>query len=182
MPHIRTLVPVVSREQALEQFSRRMPGASLLKMIYGPVHTVSDFYIPFQFFRVSSGDSESLLGIDTVTGKLDLYEFEDLPEADDVQYIESRNCPEVLLDEPRARELLIRQVKRRNFARQLRGGVPITAEPVAGEIYIPYWVGFRGRGSRSRFYVMDAMREQIEQGKVRQLLRAWLTSIAAGRG
>jgi hypothetical protein len=53
----------------------------------------------------------------------------------------------------------------------------ISAEAVAGEIYVPYWVGFRGRGSQVHFVVMDAVRRQIEGAKVRQLLRAWLTSI-----
>ncbi len=53
----------------------------------------------------------------------------------------------------------------------------INAEPVAGEIYIPYWVGFRGRGIRARLAVIDAVRRKPEGAKVRQLLQAWLTSI-----
>jgi hypothetical protein len=48
---------------------------------------------------------------------------------------------------------------------------------VAGEIYVPYWVGFRGRGSRARLAVIDAVRRKPEGAKVRQLLRTWLTSI-----
>jgi hypothetical protein len=53
----------------------------------------------------------------------------------------------------------------------------MSAEPVAGEIYVPYWVGFRGRGVRARLAVIDAVRRKPEGAKVRQLLRAWLTSI-----
>jgi hypothetical protein len=53
----------------------------------------------------------------------------------------------------------------------------ISAEPVTGEIYVPYWVGFRGRGNQVHFVVMDAVRRKMEGAKVRQLLRAWLTSI-----
>jgi hypothetical protein len=183
VPRIRTLVPNANREQAAQEFAARTPGAAMRNMVYGPLHSVTDFYIPFQFFRVAVLNHEqeqSLFGIDTVTGELDLYEFEDLPEPDDVQYIETRNCPEVLLDETRAQELLTRKVRRLLFAseffhvRDLR----ITAEPLAGEIYIPYWVGFRGQGLRARFDIMDAMRQRIEGGKVRHLLREWLTSVA----
>jgi len=52
-----------------------------------------------------------------------------------------------------------------------------SAQPIAGEIYIPYWVGFRGRGAQARFVVMDAVRRRIEGAKVRNLLQTWLTSM-----
>jgi hypothetical protein len=55
----------------------------------------------------------------------------------------------------------------------------IAAEAVAGEIYVPYWVGFRGRGLRARLAVIDAVRRKPEGAQVRQLLQAWLTSIRA---
>jgi hypothetical protein len=184
VPRIRTLVPNVTREQALTKFTSRMTGARVLNLVHGPLHSVTDFYIPFQFFRVvivgRAEEQPRLLGIDSVTAELDLYEFEDLPESEDVQYIETRKCPEVLLDEPRARELLIRKVRRRVLAGEflhLRK-LNIAAEAVAGEIYIPYWIGFRGHGLRARFDIIDAMRQCVEGGKLRRLLRQWLRSVA----
>ena len=96
-----------------------------------------------------------------------------------VVYIETPNHSEPLLDEAEATKIVIAKVHRLLFStgffrvRNLR----ISAKPVAGEIYVPYWVGFRGRGVRARFVVMDAVRRKMEGAKVRHLLQAWLTSI-----
>ena len=84
-----------------------------------------------------------------------------------------------MLDEAEANKIVVAKVQRLLFStgffrvRNLR----ISAEPVAGEIYIPYWVGFRGRGPQARFVVMDAVRRKMEGAKVRHLMQAWLTSV-----
>ena len=83
------------------------------------------------------------------------------------------------MDEAEARKIVVTKVQRLLFSTgffRVRN-LQISAEPVAGEIYIPYWVGFRGRGVRARFVVMDAVRRKMEGAKVRHLLQAWLTSI-----
>jgi hypothetical protein len=174
----------VTREEATEAFSTRAVGARLRSMFYGPLHSVTDFYIPFHFFRVSISSRgeqrQRLFGVDAVTGELNLYEFENLPEPEDVQYLETRNCPETLLDETRAQELLAAKI-RRQFRELffLNSGLAITADPVSGEICIPYWVGFQGSGLRARFTIMDAMRRRVESGQVRHLVREWLFSVAS---
>jgi hypothetical protein len=87
----------------------------------------------------------------------------------------------VLLGEAEASKIVIAKVQRLLFSTgffRVRN-LQITAEPVAGEIHVPYWVGFRRRGIRARLAVIDAVRRKPEGAKVRHLLRTWLTSIRA---
>ncbi len=182
MARIRSLRPNVTREEATEHFSSGMFDF-LRESTFGPLRSVADFYIPFQLFQieiVNSGKRESrILGLDAVNGSLDLYTFEQLPSEREVFYLETRNCTEPLLGETEAINLVTTKVQRLLFSTgffRVRN-LQINAEPVAGEIYIPYWVGFRGRGVRARLAVIDAVRRKPEGAKVRQLLRTWLTSI-----
>jgi len=182
MARIRSLRPNVTREEATEQFSSGL-GDILRTTAFGPLKSVADFYIPFRLFQVEIFNrgkrDQRVFGLDAVNGSLDLYHFEQLPDQGEVIYLETRNCSEPLLDEAEAKKIVAAKVQRLLFStgffrvRNLR----ISAEPVAGEIYIPYWVGFRGRGARARFAVMDAVRRKMEGAKVRHLLQAWLTSI-----
>jgi len=182
MSRIRSLRANVTREEATEQFSSGL-GDILRTTAFGPLKSVADFYIPFRLFQVEIFNrgkrDQRVFGLDAVNGSLDLYHFEQLPDEREVIYLETRNCSEPLLDEAEAKKIVAAKVQRLLFStgffrvRNLR----ISAEPVAGEIYIPYWVGFRGRGARARFAVMDAVRRKMEGAKVRHLLQAWLTSI-----
>jgi len=182
MARIRSLRPNVTREEATEQFSSGL-GDILRTTAFGPLKSVADFYIPFRLFQVEIFNrgkrDQRVFGLDAVNGSLDPYHFEQLPDQGEVIYLETRNCSEPLLDEAEAKKIVAAKVQRLLFStgffrvRNLR----ISAEPVAGEIYIPYWVGFRGRGARARFAVMDAVRRKMEGAKVRHLLQAWLTSI-----
>ena len=182
MARIRSLRPNVTREEGTEQFSSGL-GDILRTTAFGPLKSVADFFIPFQLFQVEilngGKRDQRVFGLDAVNGSLDLYHFEQLPGERDVIYLETRNCSEPLLDEAEAKKILTAKVQRLLFStgffrvRDLR----ISSEPVAGEIYIPYWVGFRGRGPRARFAVMDAVRRKMEGAKVRHLLQAWLTAV-----
>jgi hypothetical protein len=182
MARIRSLRPNVTREEATEQFSSGL--ADILRTTAsGPLKSVADFYIPFRLFQVEilngGKRDQRVFGLDAVNGSLDLYHFEQLPGEREVIYLETRNHSEPLLDEAEAKKIVTAKVQRLLFStgffrvRNLR----ISAESVAGEIYVPYWVGFRGRGVRARFVVMDAVRQKMEGAKVRHLLQAWLTSI-----
>ena len=182
MARIRSLKPNVSREEAMRQFSSGMT-AWLRETVLGPLRSVADFYIPFRLFQieiVNSGKRDQrVFGLDAVNGSLDLYHFDQLPGPGEVVHLETRNCAQPLLDDAEAEKIMITRVQRLLFStgffrvRDLR----IAAEPVAGEIYIPYWVGFRGRGVRPSFAVIDAVRRKPEGAKVKQLLQAWLTSL-----
>src|ERR1700732_569857 len=182
MARIRSLRPNVTREEATEQFSSGL-GDILRTTAFGSLKSVADFYLPFQLFQVEilngGKRDQRIFGLDAVNGSLDLYHFEQLPGERELTYMETRNCSEALLGEAEANQIVIAKVQRLLFSTgffRLRN-LQITAEPVAGEIYVPYWVGFRGRGSRARLAVIDAVRRKPEGAKVRQLLRAWLTSI-----
>jgi hypothetical protein len=187
MPRIRSLRPNVSREAAVEEFSG---GAfnSMRALVFGPIRSVADFYIPFQLFHVEISNrgklDQRVFGLDAVSGSLDLYHFEQLPGPSEIIYLETRNCIAASFDEQRSRERLLGKVRRLVFStgffrvRDLR----ISADLIPGEIYVPYWVGFRGRGMLARFTVLDAVRRKPEGAKVTQLLQNWLTSTTEIRG
>jgi hypothetical protein len=183
MARIRSLKANVTREEAMQQFSSGVFDF-LRDTTFGPLRSVADFYIPFRLFQIEilngGKRDQRIFGLDAVNGSLDLYHFEQLPGERELTYLETRNCSEVLLGEE-GNQIVIAKVQRLLFStgffrmRNLR----ITAEPIAGEIYVPYWVGFRGRGLRARLAVIDAVRRKPEGARVRQLLRTWLTSIRA---
>lgn len=184
MARIRSLKPNVTREEATQQFSSGMLDF-LRESAFGPLRSVADFYIPFQLFQIEilNGGKRDLriFGLDAVGGSLDLYHFEQLPGERELFYLETRNCTEPLLGEAEGKKIVIAKVQRLLFSTgffRVRT-LQINAEPVAGEVYIPYWVGFRGRGNRARLAVIDAVRRKPEGAKVRHLLRDWLTSIRA---
>lgn len=184
MARIRSLRPNVTREEAMEQFSSGMFDF-LRETAFGPLRSVADFYIPFQLFQIEilNGGKRDLrmFGLDAVNGSLDLYHFAQLPGQRELFYLETRNCTEPLLGEAEAQRIVIAKVQRLLFSTgffRVRN-LQINAEPVAGEVYVPYWVGFRGRGVRARLALIDAVRRRPEGAKVRHLLRTWLTSIRA---
>jgi hypothetical protein len=184
MARIRSLKANVTREEATQQFSSGLFDF-LRDTTFGRLRSVADFYIPFQLFQVEilngGKRDQRFFGLDAVNGTLDLYHFEKLPEEREVRYLETRNHAEALLGEAEARKIVIAKVQRLLFSTgffRVRS-LHISAEPVSGEIYVPYWVGFRGRGMRARLAVIDAVRRKPEGAKVRQLLQAWLTSIRA---
>jgi hypothetical protein len=183
MARIRSLKPNVTRDEATEQFSRDRVLGLLRSAAFGPLRSVAEFYIPFHLFQVevlNRGRRDlRIFGLDAVNGSLDLYHFEQLPGPEDVIYLETRNCVPALLDDALGKELTVAKVRRLFFStgffriRDLR----ISAEPIPGEIHIPYWVGFRGHGVRARCAVLDAVRRRPEGAKVRRLLENWLTSL-----
>ena len=182
MARIRSLKPNVTREEAMEQFSSGKLDF-LRETAFGPLRSVADFYIPFQLFQIEilnrSKRDQRIFGLDAVNGSLDLYHFEQLPGEREVIYLETRNCSQPLLDEAAAKKIVLAKVQRLLFSTGFFRiwGLRISAEPFAGEIYVPYWVGFRGRGIRPRFAVIDAVRRKLEGAKVRHLLQVWLTAV-----
>lgn len=182
MAAIRSLRPNVSREEAVEQFAASGFRGLLRETLMGPLRSVADFYIPFQLFQIevsNRGKTEHRIwGVDAVNGSLDPYLLDGLPSDREIICLETRNSLDPLLDNDQAKHLAISKVQRMLFSTgffKIRG-LEITAEPIPGEICIPYWVGFHGRGQSARFAVIDAVRRRREGARVRQLLRNWLTS------
>jgi hypothetical protein len=180
MAKIRSLKPNVTFEEAVRQFSRGGLLGYTRQVAFGPLRSIADFYIPFRIFTVevmNRGKCDRYtLGLDMATGSLHPYAFEQLPASSELLSMETRNCIPSSVTEPEARDLMIAKVRRILFSagffriRNLR----ISAQEVPGEIHIPYWAAFRGRGTQAHVAIMDAVRRRMEGGKVRHLLRNWL--------
>ena len=180
MNRIRSLKPNVTREEAVLQFSPRGPSALIRNAAFGPLRSVAELYIPFHLFRVqimNRGISEErLVALDAVGGTLDLYQFEHLPAETETMPVETRNCPSAELPDAAAIEMVVAKLRRILYARgffRMRD-LQITVVPLAVEIHIPYWLGFRGSESRARVSVIDAVRRRPEGAKVRRLVETWL--------
>ncbi|MGH9566452.1 MAG: hypothetical protein ACRD4I_10735 [Candidatus Angelobacter sp.] len=183
MARIRALKPNVSQEEAVELLSPRGLSGMARNFASGPVRSVADFYIPFRIFQVeirNAGEKSShVFGLDAVNGSLDLYTWEHLPAQNELFLLETRNRLPIMLPEEDGQRMVADKVRRLIFAQgffRVRN-FGIAAQPIAGEIHVPYWAAFRGHGIRAHIAVLDAVRRQMEGSRVRQMLRQWLTSI-----
>jgi len=148
----------------------------------GALRSVADFYIPFRVFEVEINNAgrkdRRILGLDSVSGSLDPYYFEHLPTRAEIEELETRNLVTANLDPAQARKIVATKVQRVLFTRgffRIRN-LNISINPAPQEIHIPYWVGFRGRGTSASFEVIDAVRRQPEGARVRRMLQDWLTT------
>lgn len=167
----------------MELLSPRGFSGLARNVVSGPVRSVADFYIPFRIFQVeiqNAGEKTlHVFGLDAVNGSLDLYTWEHLPNQNEMFLLETRNRLPSVLPEEDGQRVVTDKVRRLIFAQgffRVRN-FRITAEPVPGEIHVPYWAAFRGHGIRAHIAVLDAVRRQMEGSRVRQMLRHWLTSI-----
>jgi hypothetical protein len=182
MPRIRSLKPNVTREEAVEQLSGGGVLNWLRDLSLGPLRSVGEIYIPFKLFDIKVSNREQheqhFLALDAVSGTLDLYHFDQIPSSWEVIVLESRNCLPAELEDARATELVTEKFRRVLFNRGFfrLGALRIAAVTLPGEIHIPYWIGFRGRGGGVHLEVMDAVRRRVEGAKVRKLVETWLAS------
>jgi hypothetical protein len=181
MTPIRVLRSNVTREEALRQFSGGLSG-HLRSLRSGPLRSVADFYIPFRVFEVEINNAgkkdRRILGLDSVTGSLDPYYFENLPSRAEVEELETRNHVTPKLGPAQARQIVTTKIQRLLFTRgffRIRN-LAISINPAPQEIHIPYWVGFRGRSIYASFEVIDAVRRQPEGARVRRMLQDWLAT------
>jgi len=182
MTRIRSLRPNVTREQAVAQFASTGFSRICRNGFFGPLRSVAVFYVPFRLFRthiVNRGVvDERLVALDAVSGTLHLCQFEHPPDQSETFYVETRNCASPELENARATVLLIAKLRRVLYSGgffRLRD-LSITADPLNDELFIPYWLGFRGAGNAARVSVIDAVRRRPEGAKVRRLFEQWLAS------
>jgi hypothetical protein len=180
MMRIQSLRPNVTREEAVRHFSGGV-HAHVRAFLSGPLRSVADFYIPFRIYEVEIANAgkkdRRILGLDAVTGSLDPYYFDHLPSSEEITDVETRNHLDSSLHSSDAEKSVITKVQRLLFTKgffRIRN-LSISVNPTPVEIHVPYWVGFRGRGSSANFAVLDAVRRQPEGARVRRMLEEWLT-------
>lgn len=180
MKSIPVLKPNVTREQALHHFTRGT--YRVLSLFHGRALSIAELYIPFRLFEVTIMNDDKkqtgVFSIDAVQGVLDLYQFPTPPATEDLISVETRNVLPGGLDRSQLRDCLLARVRRVVFARgffRLRE-VRFDAQEIAGEIYIPYWICFRGPDGQVRISVLDAVRRSPEGAKARHLIESWLNS------
>jgi len=181
MTRIRSLKPNVTREQAMKHFTAGAVNFAA-DLIRGRVQSIAELYIPYRLFRVdftNAGKAEShIFALDAVEGVLDLYQFSALPAEPDLCTLESRNVLSAALDASQAQERVVAKVRRLIFARgffRLRD-VQLEATQIPVDLYVPYWICFRGSNDRVHFSVLDAVRRRAEGAKTRHLIEDWLRS------
>jgi len=182
MALIRSLNPNVTREQAILQFSSTGIPRLFRNVAYGRLRSVAELYVPFRLYQVQimnrGKTEERLIALDAISGTLDPFQFDHIPTDAEMVSTESRNCPRAHLEDAFIAELLIAKLRRLLYSRgffRMRD-LRITATPLAQELHIPYWLGFRGSNGHARVAVIDAVRRRFEGAKMRRLVEAWLTS------
>jgi hypothetical protein len=178
---IRSLKPNVSREEALRHFTGGARGVAA-GILQGRARSMAELYIPYRLYRVNvrnGGREESrIYALDAVEGTLDLFEFPELPGEQELVTLKTRNLLPSRLSAEQTREKLMDKVRRLLFSRgfvRLRD-LQLEATAVAGELYLPYWVCFRGSDAAAKLEILDAVRRRSEGGKVRGMVRDWLQS------
>ena len=169
----------VDRDAAIAAFARGVAG-SLRRLQHGPLRSVALAHVPFRLHDVTVSRGRRIermvIGIDAVAGALDLYRFDDAPPARVVQ-VPARNRLEPLLSTAAARDAVAAKVRRMVYQRSgffAIGRWRVDAQPSGEVLYVPYWLGFFGRGETASLVVIDAVRRQIEGVKVRRLIEGWL--------
>jgi hypothetical protein len=177
MALIQSLVPRIPREEAVKLLR---PGILACTFGTGPLRQVAKVFVPIHLFRVGveSGSARrtQLLASDAVTGTLDLYGFDQLPGANELTAVESKNCIPSLLDVDRGRELVTERVRRMTYHGgffRLRG-LKIVCERIPVSLYMPYWLGFFGTSEQASLTALNAVRGCVEGAKARSLFFDWI--------
>jgi hypothetical protein len=175
----------VDRDHAIAAFTSGVPGG-VRRLIRGPLRSVAQIYLPFRLHDVTLRRGRRverlLIGIDAVAGVLDLYRFDESPSPNALVRVPAANQMQPLLPAPAARDIVAARMQRVMYRRVgflAIGACRLEVQPVGDVVYVPYWLGFFGRGEAASLVVIDAVRRQIEGAKVRQLIERWITGSAA---
>jgi len=177
---ILSLRPNVSPEEAIRLFAPRGPLGHAKDLCWGPLRGVAAAYVPLKLFRVAitnrAQTTTCIFGLEAVTGALDLYEFARPPGDGELIEVTTRNYALACLDDDHARVVLGDKVRRILFSRgffRVRD-LRITITPLHRELFVPYWLGFRGRRDQMQLALLDAVRRRPEGAKARALFHQWL--------
>jgi hypothetical protein len=160
-----------SRDEAVAKFCGR-----LSELRYGRLRLVADFYIPYRFFQINrTGD---FLAADAVTGKLDLIQFDGLPEGRRCMTVDAAMVAEQRVNEEEAyrlvRESMTRSTFMKGFFKLSRVNMEIG---LAASLHIPYWIGVYERNDRARLEIINGLggglRGRFEGEKLLEIVTEW---------
>jgi hypothetical protein len=164
---ITSVKPLITGEQAASKFCG---GANELR--HGRLRIVTDFYIPCRFFRINR--TETFLAADAATGKLDLIEFDRLPEEGACVTVDTAMVAEERVNEEDAyslfRESMTRSIFMKGFFKLRRVNMEIE---LAATLHIPYWVGVYERNDCAQLEIINALRGRFEGAKLREIVAEW---------
>src|SRR5262249_36283976 len=170
---ITSIKPNISRAQAVARFCGRFN-----RLRHGRPRIVTDFYIPYRFFRLTRSDvrssTDTFIAADAVTGKLDLIQFDRLPEEGACMAVDTAMVAEERVNEEEAyrlvRESMIRSIFMKGFFKLGRVNVEIE---LAASAHILYWVGVYERDERAHLEIINALRGRFEGAKLREMVTEW---------
>jgi len=179
---IPILRPNVTRDDALREFSAKGPTRLYWLLRGGSLQRIADVYVPFGFYRaryeMNRTVEDRIFALDAVNGSLDLFSFPHIPSASELGSVVTRNFLTPALSDTEAAGIVHEKVLRAVFLQgffKLRGShVEVCRE--AGEIYMPYWLGFYGGRGAVRCRVMDAVRRRVEGAKASVFFEEWLAA------
>jgi hypothetical protein len=171
----------VTQDDALRAFSCGV-SARMWRTRCGALRRIAEAYVPYWAYRVQynmAGAAQTrFFALDAVNGSLDLFEFPQLPQSDQLFAMATRNYLPAQLAPVRAEELLREKALRVIFLQgffKLRGGkIQITRE--GAEFHIPYWLGFYGETHAAKCRVLDAVRRRVEGAKATAFFEQWLAA------
>jgi hypothetical protein len=170
---ITSIKPNISRAEAVAKFHGRFN-----ELRNGRLRIVTDFYIPYRVFRLTRSDrrssSDVFIAADAVTGKLDLIQFDRLPEEGACMAVDTAMVAEERVDEEESyrlvRESMMRSIFMKGFYKLSRVNVEIE---LAASAHILYWVGVYERNERARLEIINALRGRFEGAKLREMVAEW---------
>lgn len=180
--HIRVLRANVSHSEAVHTLAGSGLAGLLRRATLGPLRSLADVYVPFHVYEVritnNSNVTQQYFALDAVSGMLDPYRLEHVPNESDTIEIDTRNRIPATLEPETGKAILCEKVRRMLFLQgffRLRG-LKLEAAYLPAPVHFPYWVGFFGAGENAAIRILDALRRQPEGDKVRQLVLSWLTA------
>ena len=170
---ITSIKPNISREQAVAKFRGRFN-----ELRHGRLRMVADFYVPYRFFRMNWSDGRSststFIAADAGAGKLDLIQFDQLPEEGHCMAVNTAMFAEERVDEEEAcrlvRDSMMRSIFMKGFFKLSRPNVEIQ---LATSLHIPYWIGVYERNDRAHLEIINALRGRFEGAKLREMAAEW---------
>ena len=163
----------IPREQAVAKFRGRFN-----ELRHGRLQMVTDFYIPYRFFRMNRSDRRSstcmCLAADAVTGKLDMIQFDRQPGEGACLTVDTAMVAEERVNEEETyrlvRESMMRSIFMKGFFKLNRVNVEIK---MVTSLHIPYWVGVYERDDRAHLEIINALRGRLEGAKMREVVAEW---------